>query len=229
MDLTKIRFEPVCVKGGRKFRGFGYVVEIVEYTYRGNYYSNSGLESTEMARIWDPASKTISTATYKYCEPTPQHVSDDQLAKDCQEYIDMLIKKQIKWCRTKTANEDDALQFARNCLIKYHPELKELIDERLPDRRDVVKAVEDTLRWAMNLKTRPMSLYGKNCRGGRSYNKKAVVSKAYESLLRRRITELDGFNEAWIMFTTLFELPNLNIGLNDLESNAEDNGNKASC
>lgn len=225
MDLTKIRFEPVYVKGGRKFHGFGYVVDIVEYTYRGNYYNNSSLEATEVAKIWEPTSKTIQYATLKYCKPAPN--VNTKLEKDRQEYIDKLIENQINWCRKKSLNEEDALQFARNCLNKYHPELKELIDACLPDRRDVVKAVEDTLRWAMNLKTQSMRLYGKNCKGGRSYSKTNIVRKAFWSLQRRRFTELDGFKEAWIMFTTLFELPNFGVELND-ESNAKDNSDQAS-
>lgn len=224
MDLTKIRFEPVYVKGGRKFHGFGYVVDVVEY--RGNYYSNSGLEETLIAKIWDPTTKTIQSATCKYCHPAPS--VNDKLVQDRKEYIDKLIENQLEWCRKKSLNEEDALQFARNCLNKHHPELKELIDARLPDRRDVVKAIEGTLRWAMNLKTQPMRLYGKVCKGGRSYSKTTIVRKAYWSLQRRHFTELDGFNEAWIMFTTLFELPNFGVELND-ESDTKDNSNQASC
>lgn len=193
-------FAPVQVSRGRKFRGFAYFLCESErpIAYGVEYYC---------ATLWDPAAKKLVYANTDFCDGV--NVEQEKLDADKAAYIDSTIQSTIAWCKEKFKDKSvlEQMRIARNILRKHHPEMLEAINKALPDSRDVVDEVEKTLRWAASLRTRQMYMYGKLCPGGKPYSPERTVSTAYKALVKRGVTKLDGFTEAWEMQLTLMALP----------------------
>lgn len=204
--MEEFVFVPVCVNRGRKFRGIAYSIN-AEVQYNGGNWAYTSWS----VKLWDPVSMKYVYANPDFVEKreaTPEQIEGDKIS-----YVNHTINSTVAWCLTKSPNQDEGRKFARNCLLKHHPEMKEYIDKALPDERDVVAAVERTLRWAVNLRTRPTVIYGRVCKGGRPYGKTETVRKAWNVLDRKGYTKLDGFKEAWLFMTNMLELPDYGVKL----------------
>ena len=192
-DLNNITFIPVMITRGRKFKGFAYMLG-------RTVTSHQGFESSQ---LWDPATKTLVYATPDFCQDTDKPTTFDD---DLTTYVDTKINGTIDWCRkTKAgASDKEVLQFARNIIRKYNPELVPFLEDYgASDQRDVAEEVEKTLNWAMQLKTRPCWMYGKWCAGGKPLADERKLDIAWKSLHNKSLDKLVGFAEAWELALTL--------------------------
>lgn len=113
---------PVKVTGGRKFKGSGYLVDL--FTYGDDYYSYSSpyAEGTLAAKIWDPVSKSIKYATFKFCE-LDESVSAEKTAADEIQLKNDIINETMSYCRGKLGSSAplaDVQQYAQRCLNKRY-------------------------------------------------------------------------------------------------------------
>lgn len=219
-EITAMKFEfeftPVRVNGGRKFRGDGYALdERRQECYYGGYnISASGFIGgrwrnadrytavSHQVQVWDPETKTCCWVTAKFVQP--REVAPEVVAADQELYAKSAVDSTLAWCRTKVSSEAEAIRFARNVIRKHHPELMAYADAAMRSSYDVVAEVESTLRWALSLPP---------CFKREDRQKQKVVSIAYRALEKKRVTEMDGFKEAWVMAVTLLELPDYGITL----------------
>lgn len=199
--MEHLLFSPIVVNKGRKFKGRGYLV--------GSGGVSAGWAYTIVnAKIWDPSKKCIAYANQDYVEEDAS-VTPEQIEIDKQGYIDNVVDSTIAYCKSKSANPDsvEALQWIRNVLLKKLP--KDVVDNRFPDQRGVSESVEKSLRWAMTLVSRPTVIYGKVCKGGKPYSKARKATIAYKQLKKNGIASRDGFEDAWLMWTSLLDLPDI--------------------
>lgn len=189
--VSQITFTPVNVNRGRKFRGFAYLVgdeTPVDVAWNMTVWNS---------KLWDPAQKRYVYANSNFCE-VDESVPASKIEADRDEYIFGTIRNTIDWCRSKSnGDEAEVKRFARNVLLKNHPDMLEDIDAVLPDERDVNKEIAETLKWADGLTTRACYMYGHHCAGGKPLSPKAKMERAYSALQRRGVTKLPGFEEAW--------------------------------
>ncbi len=200
---TNFIFSPVSCKQGRKWRGeLAYRLSDSPYTV--------GAWGTVTYRMWDPKALRFVYVNGDFLVGV--ELDQAKIEADRKAYIDHTIKSTLDWCRQQTPNEDEARKFARNLLLKKHRELLPWFDAELPDRRDVVAAIERTLQWALNLRTKSsMRLYGKMCEGGKPYPKSRIVKVAYSALQKKGYHKLEGFQESWTLMTKLMSLPSLTV------------------
>lgn len=188
--MSNFTFTPVTVTRGRKFRGRAYSLGDVR----------PGMWGTWNSKLWEPTEKKYVWANVDFLEEdtsaTPEQV---QLDKD--RYVMHVIDDTIQWCRSKKpdAPTPEVMQFARNMLHKYHPEIDEatLALQGLTDQRDLATEVEKTVSWAKGLVTRPCYMYGRFCRGGRPISDEKKVHIAYQALHKKGFTSKPEFEAAW--------------------------------
>lgn len=198
-DNFSFIFKPVVISRGRKFKGKAY------YLGQDSERAVAWGVTVRSTKLWDPANKCYVYANPDFCDDDT-NIQDDQIKTDRLEYINKTINDTIEWCKTKVSDEAEASRFARSCLIKHHPEMMTWIDDRLPDIRDVVAAVDRTLQWAMTLKSRPMHIYGRFCPGGKKYSNSKIKDIAIRYLCRKGYDKLEGFNEAWDLYLNIYGL-----------------------
>jgi hypothetical protein len=194
-------FAAVKVEGGRKFRGRGFIVgeshSTASYGWRHTGYGWAhNIVDTYTSKIWVPELGKFCYANSKYVEEDPA-VSAEECAIEFKRYADQIINDTIAWCRkTKPeANEAEIAQFARNILCKNHKELKDAIDTRLPDTREIGTEIEKTIAWAMTLKTQPCHLYGRFCPGGKPLAPKRIVEIARKALVKKGLDKNPDFEQ----------------------------------
>lgn len=192
-------FIPVKIERGRKFRGMAYLLS-GEIECRGNCYTY------DSAKLWDPDSKKIVYANLEFCNDVTMPDAEIQAAKE--EYVTCTIDSTVQWCRSTKPNlsQEELEKFARNVLLKHHADMKPVIDEVLPDKRDVGAEVQKTLNWAMTLKTQPCWIYGRWCAGGKPLPDDRKVHAAWKALHNKGIDKLDGFEDAWTMACSVMGL-----------------------
>ena len=192
-------FTPVLISRGRKFRGKAYFLGDVRCGSFGN----------QNAKLWDPAAKRYVWANVDFCDED-ESVTPEQVATDKEAYSKAVIEDTIKWCREckSGAPEDEVMQFARNVLRKYHPEIDEskLVANDLGDRRDLSIEVEKTLNWAIQLTTRPCWMYGHYCKGGRPLPTEKKIRIAYKSLTKKGLTQKADFEAVWTFLLSMMGL-----------------------
>ena len=129
---TSVKFAPVKVEKGRKFKGRGFIVAEIQnsgaigwkhtgYGWAHNYYE------TTNAKIWVPAINKFCYANIKYVEPdTAVTEADCKLYFDL--YVNHIISDTINWCKSvkPELSEVEIMKFAMNVLRKHH---KEILDE----------------------------------------------------------------------------------------------------
>ena len=189
MTTANITFTPVKVETGRKFRGDAYLLGEKSY----------GSFGTVNEKLWDPASKTVVYANTERViarEGVPHFVVMD----DLNEYIAAVINETVEWCRKTAADkaEDNIKRFARNVLLKRHPEMQDIIDAEFPDTRNAIDEIRRTLEWAKKLTTRAGYYYGRYSAGGKPLSDERKLQCAKTALLRKGIAKLPGFEEAWV-------------------------------
>lgn len=203
-STSAFTFVPVRVARGRKWKGeLAYMLTIQDSSFC-LYHGRGGYIQSETAKMWDPATKRFVYANADFVEDVELPAEQVEAAR--KEYVDLQIRGTIAWCKSKKpdAPEAEIMQFARNCIRKQHPEFDVyLVEYGLTDRRDVVDAVERTLSWAMQLKTRPCFMYGRHCPGGRPLPDEKKIRIARKSLHTKGIDLLDGFAEAWELSLTI--------------------------
>lgn len=199
MSEHNFTFAPVVINRGRKFKGKAY------YLGQDSQRAVAWNVTAWSTKLWDPNSKRYVYANPDFCEDDTE-ISPEQVEADRTDYINTTINSTIAWCQTKQPNEAEARKFARNVLLKNHPEMRESIDRVLPDMRDVGAAVDRTIQWAMSLRTRPMVIYGKRCSGGKPYSKSKIKNIAMKTLCRKGYDKLDGFTEAWEAYVIIYGL-----------------------
>lgn len=193
-------FHPVHVTGGRKFRGFGYVIGYIP----GGKYQISlsySVPTDNRAKIWDPVNKKIEIVTERYVHElndTKTNELGDTYQTHYMEYVQHLINDTLSWCKTKVATEAEAIKFARACLIKHHRDMIDEIDRLLPDQRDVVEEIEKALDYAIRWR---------NFKTGKPATPKKTVQLAIDRIIRNGVHKLEGFADAWTMLTNLRSLP----------------------
>lgn len=199
--LSKITFVPVVINRGRKFRGKAFYLG---YDSQCAVAWNVTAWST---KLWDSNNKRYVYANPDFCEDD-KSLTEADIAKARDEYILNIINSTITWCASKDPSKSDIeiKRFARNVLRKSHPELIDDINVLLPDSRDVVPLVENAVKWAINLRTKPCVIYGKACKGGKKYPKSKIRDIAYKCCVRNGATQLEGFEEAWQFFINMYEL-----------------------
>ena len=193
MEMT---FTPVAVNRGRKFRGKAYYLGDVRY---GNF-------GAQNAKLWDAVNKKYVWANVDFCLDD-ETVTPEQVAADKAAYQKDVIDDTIRWCRERkqNASEDEVMQFARNVLRKYHPEIDETLLQanNLNDRRDLSIEVEKTLNWAIKLTTKACWMYGRYCKGGRPLPDEKKIRIAYKALVRKGLTQKEGFEAVWSFMLTM--------------------------
>ena len=185
-------FVPVKVEGGKKYRGRGYVVNVIEstgdYGWKhvpgpdGFYYWQRNVVTTETARIWVPELHRFQYANNRYVE-ADESVTPEQAALAYAEFVDFKLDDTVAWCRKQKPNEAEAevLRFARNVIRKHSPELVDAFDKRFGFKVDVGQTVKSTIDWAFKL----------------GYGNTKCVRIAYRALAKKGITKQDAFLACW--------------------------------
>ena len=95
---TIVLFTPVEVNHGRKFRGFGYVIDSYEKSNGG--FSGSGvrpLKYYEVVRVYIPATKGFDSYN-EYTESEEVHVPEEQRQKNLLDYVNGVLAAARKRC-----------------------------------------------------------------------------------------------------------------------------------
>lgn len=156
-NTFSVKFAPVSVSKGRKYKGKGFIVATLEsYGSCGWRHTGYGWEhntyDVQNARIWVPELKAYRYANCKYVEDDTT-IPEEECQKQLEEYVNHIIRTTIEWCRSKEPFKSDAEinRFARNVLRKNHSELMEIVDKVLPDNRDLESEIANTIAWAISL------------------------------------------------------------------------------
>lgn len=197
IQTADITFNPIVVAGGRKFHGRGYLVycsdSVAQYGWKTCW--------TTTARIWVPETKSFVYANADFCDDD-ETVTPEQRLHDLEAYVMHTIESTREWCK-RTKPQADALEiarFARNVLRKQHPEMQAAIDAVIPpppDTRDLDAEVQSTVEWAKSLKTRPCTIYGHFCPGGKPYPAKKCVDIARKALTKKGLAQRPEFEAAF--------------------------------
>lgn len=204
-SAAQFTFAPVRVTSGRKFKGFGYIVDVENRPMRIAYR----FCSIDTAKIWDPANKSFGYATYSLCSKVEMAEADILAAKAA--YIEAQLMGTIDWCKSVKPNisENELMRFARNVVRKQNPALLAAFDAAIEvvDDRDVVMEIRKTIEWALTLRTRRCYMYGKWCEGGKMYAPRRYVDIARKALEKRGVTKLPDFEEMWRGILPIYQLP----------------------
>lgn len=202
--IESLTLKPIMVQRGRKFKGHGYQVEAIfnEDGFRRQFYDNL---------IWDPQAKRTAYANPNYIEDDPIPTKAD-IDRETQAYIDFVVASVVKRCTSgplhvREQDPSSCYNYIRNSLLWKLPASK--VDELYPDTRSVAQEVERTIRWASGLKTKPTTLYGKFCPGGKDYSRTRKAEAAYKALRHKGFTKRPEFEAAWMMWTEIFDLPDV--------------------
>lgn len=197
-----VTFKAVKVERGRKFKGTGFIVSCISssgcagWRHTGYGWEHSCYE-TETAKIWVPSLKKFQYANMKYVEDDPS-VSAKECELKFKEYADYTIHSTIEWCRGKqpSANELEVSRFARNVLLKHHPEIRAEIDIVLPDTRDLKTEISSTIQWAKKLTDKR----------GNPVTSDMCMQICRKALTKRGLTSFAGFEETFIAECTAASL-----------------------
>lgn len=113
-------FVPVTVNGGKKFRGKGFVVDIVEkegsFGYGDESYWNE-------AKLYCPTeSSKFSNANIKYCKLDTE-ISPEECKRMQETYFEEKVNSTLDWCRSKDPSKSEAQikSWAASICKKYIP------------------------------------------------------------------------------------------------------------
>lgn len=195
-------FRAVKVTGGRKYHGTGFIVSITTssgacgWKHTGYGWSPNCYE-TETAKIWVPSLKKFQYANMKYVEDDAS-VSKEECSLKFKEYADSIIQSTIDWCHSQKPDgeEREVARFARNVLLKHHPEIRAEIDAMLPDSRDLKSEIDSTIAWSKTLTDRR----------GQPLENGARMDVCRKALAKRGLTSFAGFEEAFIAECTAASL-----------------------
>ena len=184
-------FTPVACHKGRKWKGdLAYLLG-----YDPEYTSFGSMQ----VKLWDPAQMKYVYANPNFVENIDS--TQEKTESDKKVYIDKVFSDSIAYWKNKAP--DNWQTCARASMLKWHRELREFIDEKLPDNRNVFEEVEKTLSWALSLRTRPTVIYGRKCKGGNLYPEINRVRIARRSLHKKGIDKLEEFDKAWDVALTM--------------------------
>ena len=199
--VNHINFEPVNITQGRKFKGFAYFLGTSISQYFQNVYCK--------AKLWDPEQKKYVYANSDFCNGIniPAEKREADMLAFIQTDIDGIIAYAKANCRSN--DENDVKKFIVNIAKKkYSTEfINAVLYSQLKITTDVAAIVEKTLQWAINLKSRPMHIYGKFCPGGKLLPMSKRIKLAYNCLAKKGITIHEDFNVAWRFNCMIFEVP----------------------
>ena len=192
----KVEFRPVKVEKGRKFKGRGFIVAIVNSSGAcGWRHGSHGWEprtyDVDNAKIWVPELGKFQYANHKYVEDD-NTVSTEECARQLDLYAKQTIASTIAWCKSKQpdATEDQNLMFARRVLLKNHAELASWINLACPDTRSVKDEIEKTFKW---INTLP-----------KKHTRPKKIEIARRRLKKNGMSEKEGFEECFTMMCELY-------------------------
>ena len=191
-----VTFRAVKVEKGRKFRGRGFIVAVINnsgafgWKHTGFGWAPRTYD-VDNAKIWVPELGKFQYANAKYVEDDDS-VSQEECAKQFEIYTKMTIASTIAWCKSKQpdASEEQNLMFARRVLLKNHSEMRAAVDIACPDTRSLASEVEKTFKWVNSLPKKHTRL------------KKIEIAR--KSLRKKGMTEKEGFEECFTMMCELF-------------------------
>lgn len=183
-------FKAIKVTGGRKYQGTGFIIATVSssgcmgWKHTGSGWVHNYYE-TETAKIWVPSLKKFQYANMKYVEEDPS-VSAAECECQFKEYAANQVEQTLAWCKTQRpqASATEIAQFARNVLLKHHPEISVELDVLLPDTRDVKAEIDKTLVWVKSLTSE------------RRMKNEQLVQIATKAMHTRKIDQMPGYQEA---------------------------------
>ena len=191
-----VTFRAVKVEKGRKFRGKGFIVAVINNSgalgwRHGAYGWTPRTYDVDNAKIWVPELGRFQYANNKYVEDDDT-VSQEECARQFEIYSKMTIASTIAWCKSKQpdASEEQNLMFARRVLLKNHPEMKALIDLSCPDTRSMKDEVEKTFKWVNGLE--------------KKHTRPKKIEMARKALRKKGMAEKEGFEECFTMMCELY-------------------------
>jgi len=191
-----VTFKAVKVEKGRKFRGRGFIVAVINSSgalgwRHGAYGWAPRTYDVDNAKIWVPELGRFQYANNKYVEDDDT-VSQEECDRQFEIYSKMTIASTIAWCKSKQpdASEEQNLMFARRVLLKNHPEMKALIDLSCPDTRSMKDEVEKTFKWINGLE--------------KKHTRPKKIDMARKALRKKGMTEKEGFEECFTMMCELY-------------------------
>ena len=191
-----VTFRAVKVEKGRKFRGRGFIVAIINssgalgWKHTGFGWAPRTYD-VDNAKIWVPELGKFQYANNKYVEDDDT-VSQEECARQFEIYQKMTIASTIAWCKSKQpdASEEQNLMFARRVLLKNHPEMQTAIELACPDTRSMKDEVEKTFRWVEGLE--------------KKHTRPKKIDIARKALRKKGMTEKKGFEECFTMMCELY-------------------------
>jgi hypothetical protein len=183
MEMETIKFEPVVVNKGRKFRGEAYWIgadaHINNYQLPG-WRGRGGWITSVSVKLWSPTQGFVY-ANPNYIEDVTDK-SEDVVKVDYTKFVDYTINSTIAWCRSRKPNstEGEVIDFARNVIRKHHPEMLGEFESR-HGGADVVEVVKSTIDWAIRL----------------GYSPAKCIRIAAKVLRKKGVTSNEAFTAAW--------------------------------
>lgn len=195
--VEEVAFRPVKVEKGRKFKGHGFIVALINKSgacgwRHGQYSWEANTYDVDYAKIWVPELGKFQYANNKYVEDDPS-VTPEECARQLDLYAKQTVASTIAWCKSKQpdATEAQNLVFARRVLLKNHSELATWIEAACPDTRSVKDEVEKTFKWVNSLP--------------KKHTRPKKIEIARKALRKKGMTEKEGFDECFTMMCELYD------------------------